>query len=206
MSNRIVIMAVLMFVARRGLANDVTVEWQNYDDHLYDSRGVDMRSASRRFQLVLDLNGDTDVAKMISSNYWAIAAEGPHTSSYGSDDDLTLPTQNANWQLVAGFAFVYKLGLYDDSLYGSRKFYFRFFNHPQADGATEAGLIYNTAGTWVTAPDALNPNQATAFLGRTGIESGNVAGSVDGTHADGWATMAAPGALVIPFGAVFRFR
>jgi hypothetical protein len=206
MSKYVLSLTVLLFVAHAGLAGDVTVEWQNYDNHLYNSHGTDMRTGSSRFQLVLDLNGDTDVAKMISSNYWAIAAEDAQTTSYGSDDDVTLPAQNTGWQFVAGYGYVYKLSLYDELLYASKKFYFRFFNHAQVAQATEGGLVYNTAGTWVTAPDALNPGQATVSFGRTGPENGNIAGSVDGSHADGWATMAAPGSLVVPMGTLFRLH
>jgi len=177
-------------------ADEVKVTWQNWDDdHLYDSNGLDMRLGQCRFQVVLDMSNDTDVAGMISSNYWGIGAEDPNASLFGADDDVTIEAQNTNWTVREGSSFVYGSSRYDETAYASKRFYFRFFNAADAGAATEAGLIYSLSNQWMTADSALNPVQADANLGRVGAESAQIAGSTDGTHLDGWATMSAAGVL-----------
>jgi hypothetical protein len=188
------ILALALIVSTTVLAGDVTVEWQNYDDHLYDSFGNDLRTETSLFHLVLDLDGDTAVASMITNQYWAIGSEHKHTWKYGSDDDLTFPSQNANWTYDNGFDFglIYQMSLFDESQYASTRFYFRFYNADQTNDATEVGLIYNAAGNWITASDSLEPAQRAAYLGRMGPETAEIEGSTDGTNPDGWATMAVP--------------
>jgi len=174
-------------------ADDVTVDWKNWDDRLYEADGTELRARTNRFQLVLDMNGDTDVGAMISNTYWAIGSEDSDTGMYGANDDVTFTNENANWVFAGGWGGVLgTISSYNENTNGSKRFYFRFFNAAQQAAATQGGLIYNTAGTWVTAATALDLNQAIADLGRMGAESGNLGGSTDGIHLDGWATMRAP--------------
>lgn len=180
---------LLFLVVGMALADDVVVQWSNWDDHLYGSDGTDLRAGTNLFQLVLDMDGDTDVGAMISNKYWAIGGEAAETSDYDADDDLTIDAQNAHWGLIHGFAGVSEESLYDDSQYASTRFYFRFFNAADTGDATEAGLIYHTTGAWVTASAAIVPDQAIADLARTGGDASDLFGSTDGIHADGWATM-----------------
>jgi hypothetical protein len=171
-------------------AGEVTVEWANWDDnHLYDAAGVDMRAQSNRFQLVFDVNGDTDIGAMISNGCWTIGAEAAGTASYGADDDVTVPAQNASWTLYQNWGSVDSIGRYEETLYASTRFYFRFFNATELATATEGGLVYNTADTWVTATSALALEQAVADLARTGAAASVLAGSTEDMHLDGWATM-----------------
>lgn len=173
-------------------AGDVTVEWANWDDnHLYDAAGVDLRAGTNGFQLVFDMDGNTDVGAMTSNACWAIGTEAADTALYGADDDVTVLAQNASWTLFQNWGSVNSISLFDETLYASTHFYFRFFNAAQAATATEGGLIYNAAGTWVTATSALDLEQTVADLARTGAAAAALAGSTDGTHLDGWATMRA---------------
>ena len=181
---------VLLLIAAGALAGDVSVDWYNGDDHLYDSSGSDMRAGESRFQLVLDMNGDTDVAGMILNNYWSIGAEDPDASLYNAHDDVTIEAQNTNWTFVDDFRFVFNSSLYDEALYASKRFYFRFFNAAMVGDASEAGLVYSTADQWVTAASSLDLEQAIPDLGRVGTESTQIAGSTGGINEDGWATMA----------------
>jgi hypothetical protein len=183
---------VLVLIAAGALAGDVSVDWYDGDDHLYDSSGSDMRVGQSRFQLVLDMSGNTDVAGMISDNYWSIGTEDPDASLYDADDDVTITAQNTNWTSVDDFAFVFNDSLYDETSYASKRFYFRFFNATLVGDATEAGLVYSTANQWVTAASSLVFEQAIPDLGKVGTESTQIAGSTDGSNADGWATMADP--------------
>ena len=88
MIGRVYILRMFVCVALIGAAmcraDDVAVVWYDYDNNLYDSNGLDMRLGQSRFQLVLDMSNDTDVAGMISSNYWSIGAEDPDASLFGA--------------------------------------------------------------------------------------------------------------------------
>jgi hypothetical protein len=195
-SIRLPFICLLAFVAGIVFADDVVVDWADWDDdHLYDSAGVDMRTGSNLFQLVMDMNGDTEVGAMISNNYYAIGGEAGDTGDYGADDDETVDLQNAQWSYLQehDYGSVSKIGLYDENDYASTRFYFRFFNAANTNDATEAGLIYHTTNAWITASSALAFEQAIADLARVGAAAVDLFGSTDGVHANGWATM--PGAV-----------
>ena len=165
MLERVYILRMFVCVALIGAAmcraDDVAVVWYDYDNNLYDSNGLDMRLGQSRFQLVLDMSNDTDVAGMISSNYWSIGAEDPDASLFGADDDVTIEAQNTNWTVQEGFGLVYGSSRYDETAYGSKRFYFRFFNAADAGAATEAGLIYSLSNQWMTADSAPIPFRRT---------------------------------------------
>ena len=192
-------------LAHVAVAADVSVQWWCVDNHLYDSDGTDMRAASNRFQLVLDISNNTDVAAMISSNFWAIGTEHAETSFYGSDDDVTITAQNANWIFEDNFGYLDVASGFDETLYGDKPFYFRFFNAAAVGDATEAGLVYNTAKLWKT-PSSNGDFPAYPELGRVGGESADIAGSTHEARADGWATMADPSGSAPSSGPMFRFK
>jgi len=78
---------------------------------------------------------------------------------------------------------------FDFDAFAGRRFYFRFFNASSFGDATEAGLIYNTNGNWVTPDSSPTAFPYEAQIGRTGSQSAELDGSTAGERLDGWATM-----------------
>ena len=180
--------AVLCIRAHGG---DVQIAWQNFDNALYDADGSELRTIPCRFQIVFDMRGNTDVGRMISDHYWAITNEAPDTADYGSDEDVTVSSQNTNWvyfPLPQDQGLLLAASQYPEGVFASTHFYVRFFDSADTGTATQAGLAYNTQSNWITAGSSLDPQQESIDLSRT-LAQPDGAGSTDGIHADGWATM-----------------
>lgn len=187
-------------VSSAGAGETVGVNWWNQEGHIYDSNAQPGTNETWLFQLVIDPDADTEVTNMIAAGYWSIGAEHAQTVTYGSDEDVTFSEQNANWTNYFGYPSVHGASRFDYPAYAGKPFYFRFFN-ATTTGGTEAGLICSTNSSWVTPVSALGfPYEAA--LGRTGTQGAVLAGSTDGVHADGWATM--PSTFTL--GSLFKFR
>ncbi len=165
------------------------------------------------FQLVIDPNADTDFTNLLtvgkSNTGWAIGSEHPVSATYGADDDIAIG--NAYWSLGNDGGTNYGQIFSETTFltnsvgdgYYETPFYFRWFNSPSAETATEAGIIYNT--NWISNPEAAFsgfplPDEIEAFLGYD--EPKNL-GSAKTNGIAGWQSM--PRALLTAQGTPMRW-
>lgn len=164
------------------------VQWASGSTALYDSGGNPLTPDGLIIQLVIDVNNDTDWDVLLSQGHYGVSDESAGLQSqFGgvtptTDDDIVGTWNSGTWN-SSGSIYPSIVSSTDQS---GRNFYFRWFNSSDINTATEVGIIYNTAGQWITPvgtlglPVALDIPVAGA--------NADVLGSANGTS--GWATVA----------------
>lgn len=170
--------------------------------HLFDFGANDITfDDSFLFQIVLDVNKDTDFAGMISAGEsgggWGIGSEDWMYSedntpdNYGADDDVVLASgawmvaDHPTLGLVAGLpATAAEIG----AEHTSTPYYFRWFNAPTIEDATESGVIYNP--DWVSPAVQATPiNTAILTYGSVGHGESSEINRGSEIAGEGWQSM-----------------
>jgi hypothetical protein len=205
---------------------------------IYDSKGTKLTGEDYMVQLVIDVSGNTDFSDMVTKMIGTVGSDtiqhggAPVDSALDDVVGLTLPGPGNPvhaWQTPYGkygTGFTHYTGhiisagtLYgaDETLYKSKKFYFRWFNTATETANSEFGLIYDANHTdWVT-PAAFDLAATLVDVDYSAAESNPGYGPMGGTAytggpgAAGWQTIEPvpePGTLAL-FGlgiAVLAFR
>lgn len=128
-----------------------------YVTRLFHSSGFEIiDKTGLLFQLVADVDGNTDFAGMLAAGAglegWAIGSEHSSSAHYAADDDIVIATES--WETITsvegGLSAV--TNRFGDS-FNNTLFYFRWMNTDSVATATEAGVIYRSNGDWVTGPE-----------------------------------------------------
>lgn len=170
----------------------MTVAWdgQSLVNYLYSSPtlgNTHLAGNGYLIQLVID-TGTPTVFSQMTAGQLGIGSETALGGTVASAADDTVGTWNTgSWTLAGSIHYAYSTAS-DVTGYASKPFYFRWFNASTQLAATEAGIIYNSAGNWIT-PASESAQSASANLSYG--SDAQVTGSEYTTGAlDGWATVA----------------
>ena len=165
---------------------------------LANSVGARLSTDDLLVQVVVDVDGFTDVQGMIDSGMLNVGSETGLGGVYaGSADDVAYNAVSfGTWEYNATFTDYEGSGGYDvDEAYGTKNFYLRWFNSTSQGSATEAGFIYHTSAGWAVPATSDSPSDpVVADWGAPSVAGSTWAADENG----GWATVAAvpePGML-----------
>ncbi len=198
--------ALAVIAMATGASADLAVTWGAVESggFLYNDAGVQLTGAGGYLiQLILDLNNNTQLGGaggMIESRQFGVGAESDFGGLYDSFASDDIVVASGLWQVgsntdnyLAGNPVVPVIDIFSEYVtddisdsYGSRSFYFRWFDSDSIMTATEVGILYGTG--WATAANSTAPQPQVDF---TYGGSGNPLGTAyTAGPNDGWQTIA----------------